>query len=206
MLKHIKSIAIFGGATSPEESQECKDAYLVSKFLAEKGITIVSGGGPGVMRASIEGAIAVSGKVHAVNFTPKHAEGLEARFHHSYPQVAEHIANYCIREQKIFEAGDAFVFFKGGTGTLSEFFLGWVLNTLYSDRGKPLILYGEFWSKFVDSLKNSMTIRPGQLDKLQLVTLPEEVWEVLEKEDKRFGTLSKLDTVNEEEKNLFWNI
>ena len=52
--KKIKAVTIFGFADCPPESPLYKEAVEVSRLLAEKGIEIVNGGGPGVMRASTE--------------------------------------------------------------------------------------------------------------------------------------------------------
>ena len=64
--KKIKRVAFFGDANIPEEDPVYKDAYEIAKLIAQKGYTIVNGGGPGVMNAATSGATPVSESPNAI--------------------------------------------------------------------------------------------------------------------------------------------
>src|SRR5690606_8730063 len=68
----IKSAAFFGGAAVLPNEQPYKDAYETAKLLAENGIRIINGGGPGIMRAATEGAHAADKHVLAVTYLPSY--------------------------------------------------------------------------------------------------------------------------------------
>ncbi len=52
----IKNVAFFGFADAKPEGELYKSAFDTAKLFAQKGYTIVNGGGPGVMDASTKGA------------------------------------------------------------------------------------------------------------------------------------------------------
>ena len=47
----IRRVAFFGDANIPETDPDYIDAYQTAKLLAENGMVIVNGGGPGIMDA-----------------------------------------------------------------------------------------------------------------------------------------------------------
>ncbi|HRY56815.1 MAG TPA: hypothetical protein P5014_01490, partial [Patescibacteria group bacterium] len=55
-VKRPLMVCILGGAAWNEEDEPYIQAKATAKILAENGYGIVNGGGPGVMRASTEGA------------------------------------------------------------------------------------------------------------------------------------------------------
>src|SRR5206468_3877493 len=80
LLEKIHNVAFFGFADAKPETQLYKDAFETSKLLAQKGFTVVDGGGPGVMDAATKGAQSVQGETLAVTFYPKDAPGFEGRY------------------------------------------------------------------------------------------------------------------------------
>jgi len=79
--KKIDRVAFLGGSSYEKDSQIYKDSYETAKLLAENGYEIVNGGGPGVMRASTEGAHEGGQKAIAVTYHPnkkkKNYEGVD---------------------------------------------------------------------------------------------------------------------------------
>ena len=117
----FKNITVFGFADATEKDQVWKDAFATAKLLAENGYTIVNGGGPGVMKAATLGAHAGGGKVIGVSFYPKNAPLFEGRDKTNLVDKEIVTEHYLERTMKLLEEGDAYITFKGGTGTLSEF-------------------------------------------------------------------------------------
>src|SRR3989338_6728587 len=174
-MSKFKKITIFGFADAEEGDQVWKDAFATAKLLAENGYTIVNGGGPGGMKAATLGAHAGGGKAIGVSFYPKDASLFEGR--DKTNQVDEEIVteHYLERTLKLLGIGDAYVTFKGGTGTLSEFGMAWGLARLYFGHHKPFILFGDFWNNLLSAFEKNMYIRGEELKVYQIAKTPEQV-------------------------------
>ncbi|WP_342627506.1 hypothetical protein AAC691_15235 [Nguyenibacter vanlangensis] len=78
-----KSVTIFGSARIPPDNPVFRLARQVAYELAASGYTVISGGGPGIMRAASEGAREAGGPAVGFNislpFEPPDI-GLQDRF------------------------------------------------------------------------------------------------------------------------------
>ncbi|HSV95267.1 MAG TPA: LOG family protein [Spirochaetia bacterium] len=183
--KKIKAITVFGFADCPPESSLYRETLEVTRLLAQNGLEIVNGGGPGVMRAATEGAHEGGGTSTVATFYPKFIENFEGKDHLNKADREVIMNNYVDRTMKLLELGNAYVIFNGGTGTLSEFGMAWGLAYLYFGHHKPLILYGDFWFSIMESLVKNMLIgsRPGALRVYRIATTPEMVLQYLQEFD-----------------------
>ncbi len=178
-MKKIKKISYFGFADAAPNDPLYIEAYECARFLTEKGFVAINGGGPGVMRAVSEGAKAVGGKAIGVTFYPEDITNFEGRDPENPMDEEIETNNYLERTMKLLELGDAYVIFRGGTGTISEFGMAWGLARLYFGRHKPLILYGEFWHEIINNLKENMRIRPEDSKVYKVVKTPEEAFKAI---------------------------
>lgn len=177
--RKIKQVAYFGFADAAPNDPLYQEAYEVSKYLTTKGFVAINGGGPGTMRAVSEGAKAAKGTAIGVTFYPKDITNFEGRDPQNPFDVEIKTKNYLERTLKLLELGDAYVVFRGGTGTISEFGMSWGLARLYFGHHKPLILYGEFWNNIIDAFVKNMRIRPEELKVYKVVNSPEEAFKAL---------------------------
>ncbi len=193
----IQKISYFCFADTTESDPLYSEAKNCAKFLAEKGLVTINGGGPGSMRAVSEGAKAAGGKVIGVTFYPKDISNFEGRDPKN--PIDEEIVtkNYLERTLKLLEAGDAYVIFKGGSGTTSEFGMAWGLARLYFGHHKPLILYGQFWHSIIRAFVENMRIRPEELKTFRIVNTPEEAYAAIQVFDE---VLQSNPHIHEEEK------
>lgn len=180
----FKKISIFGFADAHEDRKVFRDALATAKLLAENGYTIVNGGGPGVMKAASLGAKEANGKVIGVTFYPKDAPYFEGRDKSNPIDQEIKATNYLERTLKLLDIGDAYVIFKGGTGTISEFGMAWGVARLYFGHHKPFILYGSFWHEILEAIAKNMYIRGEELRVYRIVDTPEEVLEDLQRLEK----------------------
>lgn len=178
--KTIKVVTCLGYADAHPDDSLFKEAYEVGKALAERGFVVANGGGPGVMRASSQGAKSVGGKVIGVTFYPKDVSNFEGRDKNNPIDEEIKTENYLERTLKLLEVGQAYVIFRGGTGTISEFGMAWGLARLYFGHHKPLILYGKFWEKILTAFMANMRMRPQEFQVYRIVNSPEEVIKSLE--------------------------
>lgn len=178
--KLIKTVACLGYADAKPGDPLYKDAYAVGEALAKAGFVVSNGGGPGVMRATSEGAKAAGGHVIGVTFYPKDVAIFEGRDKNNPIDEEIKTENYLARTLKLLEVGQAYVIFQGGTGTVSEFGMAWGLARLYFGHHKPLILYGKFWENIMATFIANMRMRPEEFQVYRVATTPEEVIKTLE--------------------------
>ena len=176
----IRNIVVFGYSQVNPGEPLYQDAYEVSKVLAEAGYTIINGGGPGVMRATSEGAKAAGGHVVGVTFYPKDVANFEGKDKNNPIDEEIKANNYLERTLKLLDVSQAYVIFKGGTGTISEFGMAWGLARLYFGHHKPLILFGKFWENIMATFLSNMRMRPEEFQVYRVVETPEEVVKSLE--------------------------
>lgn len=180
--KRVKAVSLFGFADAQPDSDLYREAFEVAKTLAQRGLEIVNGGGPGVMRAATDGAHAGGGRATIATFYPKYINHFEGKdkLNKADKEIIEN--NYLDRTMKLLELGNAYIVFNGGTGTLSEFGMAWGLAYLYFGHHKPMILYGSFWHQIMETLVTNMLIaqqRPESLKVYRIATTPQAVVEAL---------------------------
>jgi predicted Rossmann-fold nucleotide-binding protein len=187
----ITRIAFFGDAQTPKTDSDYQSAFATAKLLGEAGYTIVNGGGPGIMDASTQGAESVGGQTTAVTFAPKFAGSFEGRYLKNLSQVDREViaSNYIERMFGLIEESDAFVVFRGGSGTLSEFGTVWVLANIYFGHHKPFLLFGSQWWEIVSVLKTNMNIDPQEMKCFKIVESKEEVLQALEQFEWEFSQI-----------------
>lgn len=179
VMHKIKQISYFGFADAAPNDPLYKESFECAKYLADKGFVSINGGGPGIMRAVSEGAKAGGGKAVGVTFYPKDITNFEGRDPNNPMDDEVVTKNYLERTLKLLELGDAYIVFRGGTGTISEFGMAWGLARLYFGHHKPLILFGKFWNEIINSFVLNMRIRPEDLKVYRVVSTPEEAFKAL---------------------------
>jgi uncharacterized protein (TIGR00725 family) len=177
--KHkIKRVAFFGDADLSERDNAYKSAFETARLLATNGYIVVNGGGPGIMKASTEGAALVNGKVELViidpNKEPGNYEGSVVE-NLKYATKVYKTTNIGERVEKLVEIADAFVIFKGGTGTLAEVGLVWELAKFDFGHHEPLIFVGKEWEVIVKDIINKMHFEEKEKRVVVTVEKPEEV-------------------------------
>lgn len=196
----IQNVTFLGYADAKEADDPFKAAYEVARLCAQKGYTIVNGGGPGVMKASTMGAKSVNGKAIGVTFFPKDIPVFEGRDETNKVDHLIVVENYLERTLKLLELGHIYVIFNGGTGTISEFGMAWGLARLYFGHHKPLVLYGDFWQEIIFAFTKGMYIRAEERNVFKIVNKPQDALDAIVEFDK------KMASANHEHKNLVFSI
>lgn len=176
--RKINKIAFLGGADWKNENEVYQAAFETAKLLAENGHEIVNGGGPGVMRASTEGAHAGGGKALAITYHPskpkKNYEGIDPKNNFDEEVIT---LDYFDRTKLMLQNSDLHIVFKGATGTISEFGMTWASSRIHEGNHKPIVLFGSFWNGLIDCISKTMNIRKGEPNLLKILETPEEVLE-----------------------------
>ena len=147
-------VTVFGGARLEGRDPYFKKAHLLSEKLVEHDISVVTGGGPGVMEAALCGAIhRKPTKAKSIGIAVKDlGEGRN-------PCVQEffELDYFFARKWLLINYSIAFVVFPGGYGTVDE--LAEVLTLIQTKKLKqvPIVLIGvEYWQPFLEWLKKEV--------------------------------------------------
>lgn len=183
----FRNITFFGYSDAKPEDKVYQEAFNVAAEVAKAGYTVVNGGGPGVMRASTEGAKSVGGKTIGVTFTPRGMTFFEGRDPSNNVDELIEAGDYVERTLKLMEIGDVYIIFNGGTGTLSELGMSWALARLYFGHHKSLILYGGFWYPIMEEMSRLMRIRKEELEVYRIVIQPQDVVPTIKELEAKFA-------------------
>jgi uncharacterized protein (TIGR00730 family) len=171
--QHKNVIGIYGSANIQPGTPDYQDAYGLGAALAKAGYAVMTGGYGGTMGAVSHGAAEAGGHVIGVTVGLFKERGLTPNpFLHEevhLPTLAERL-NYLIVKP------DAYVFLKGGAGTLSELALSWSLLQVREVPARPMILVGQMWREFVSSFARVSTISQNDV---RLLTLVDHVGQVI---------------------------
>ena len=186
-IRLIKSVTFFGDSAIVEDDPIYKSVYEAARVLAQHNYAIVDGGGPGIMKAATDGAESVHGKTIGVYWQPKLASFFEGKNLANVTDESETFSNYMVRTLGLIEHGDAYVVCKGGTGTISEWGMVWALSKLYYGCHKPVILFGDFWNKLIETVQQTMNIDELELGVLYNATTAEQILSILKLHEQKIA-------------------
>ncbi len=113
----MKAIAVYCGSATPEDSVYIEAARVVGRGLAQRGITVVYGGGRlGLMGAVADSALAAGGSV--IGVIPEALVGAEVA-HRGCTEL--HVVKNMHERKALFtDLSDGFINLPGGVGTMDE--------------------------------------------------------------------------------------
>ena len=175
------SVSIFGSARSGEDSEEYVAARELAAKLVEKGFTIITGGGPGVMEAANRGAQEAGGVSVGCN--------IELPFEQQpnpYLDLSLDFRYFFVRKVMFVKYAEAFVIFPGGFGTLDELFEALTLIQTGKVDNFPVILWGRrFWTHLLELIQDPMLsdgkISPEDVDLLYVTDDLDEATDIIVK-------------------------
>lgn len=183
--KIIKRVAFFGDADAKPTDKHYVDAYETAKLLAENGYIIVNGGGPGIMSAATLGAKAGNGRVELVIIDEEvnMGDNYEGSDQESKSKADKIYTTKIIEERtgKLIEISDAYVIFKGGTGTLAELSLVWEKAKFDYGHSEPIIFVGKYWNNVINTIVRDLNFDTIEKKVYEIVETPVEVLETLKK-------------------------
>ncbi|MEH8021382.1 TIGR00730 family Rossman fold protein [Rheinheimera metallidurans] len=157
-----------------------KFAELATQFSCANtdcAMTIISGGGPGVMEAANRGAMNAGGKSIGLNIVlPKEQQPNP----YITPEFCFQFHYFAIRKMHFLQRARALVAFPGGFGTLDELFETLTLIQTKKAERVPVILYDKaFWQRLInfDMLVEEGLINPEDINLIQYAETPEDAWQ-----------------------------
>jgi uncharacterized protein (TIGR00730 family) len=141
-----KVVTIFGTGRTKPGNLAYTLAGEIGRLLAEAGFTIANGGYGGTMLAAAKSAAQAGGTVIGVTCSA-------FKISKCNEYVTREVLTKSLDERldKLISLGQAYIVLPGGTGTLLELAKVWELkNKGFLNKGKPIILIGDFWKPLVD--------------------------------------------------------
>jgi uncharacterized protein (TIGR00730 family) len=158
------AISIFGSARIGPDDEFARAAEDLGGRLARAGITVITGGGPGVMAAANKGAAQAGGVSVGLGIELPHEQEIN-----EWCTLALDFRYFFARKTMFVKYAQGFVIFPGGFGTLDELFESLVLVQTGKIDHFPIILWGRaYWRGLVAWLKETVArramIAPADLD------------------------------------------
>ncbi|MGB6018852.1 MAG: TIGR00730 family Rossman fold protein, partial [Sulfurimonadaceae bacterium] len=140
-------------------------------------VTIMTGGGPGIMEAANRGAFDVGAKSIGLNITLPREQ-----FPNPYitPELCFQLHYFSMRKLHFFNRAKALVAFPGGFGTLDELVEALTLVQTRKIAPMPIVLVGqEFWEGMIDFgyLLDEGVIDPEDIKLFWYAESAEEIWD-----------------------------
>jgi uncharacterized protein (TIGR00730 family) len=169
------AVSIFGSARTPPEDPMYQAAVETARLLAEAGLTVITGGGPGIMEAGNKGAQQGKGVSVGLNIELPFEEASNP-----YVEISINFHYFFVRKMMFVKYAQAFVIFPGGFGTMDELFEALTLIQTGKIVNFPVIMFGSgYWAGMFSWLKDQMEagekISPGDVDLMYVTDSPAEV-------------------------------
>lgn len=173
------AVTIFGSARMKPDHPQYKAAVTVARLLGEAGITIITGGGPGIMEAANKGAAESGVPSIGLNIELPFEQGVN-----QYVDQALEFHYFFVRKTMFVKYAQGFVIFPGGFGTMDELFESLTLIQTGKVQNFPVILFdANYWQGLVDWLRSTMLkegkISSHDLDLLIMTDSPEEARDII---------------------------
>jgi hypothetical protein len=173
--QYKRAVTIYGSARTKPDDPDYVKAVETARLLAQRGIAVITGGGPGIMEAANKGAAAAGGVSIGLN--------IELPFEQKpnpYANVEIEFRYFFVRKVMFLKYAQALICFPGGFGTLDEFFESLTLIQTKKILPYPLILVGSsYWKGLLDWMDEQLLapgrISPKDLELVKVIDEPEAI-------------------------------
>ncbi len=182
-IEHLAKIGaavnIFGSARLGPSDPYYQQAEQLGRLLAEAGIPVITGGGPGIIEAGNKGAFGHGKRSIGLNIT------LPMEQHpNAYQDISLSFRYFFVRKFMFIKHAVAFAIFPGGFGTLDELFEAITLIQTEKIEPFPVVLVGrDYWQGLVEWL-HARVLQQGcigseDMELLQVVDSAEEAMHII---------------------------
>jgi len=173
------AVTIFGSARSREDDPMYQNAVTTARLLGQKGFAIITGGGPGIMKAGNQGAYEAGAVSVGLGIELPFEQGIN-----EFVTLPLEFRYFFARKTMFLKYAQGYVIFPGGFGTMDELMESLTLIQTGKVQNFPVVLFGSaYWSGLLDWMNSTMLeqekISPGDLELFHLTDDPEEVVEII---------------------------
>lgn len=176
-------VAVFGSARSKPEDKEYQDAFALAQMIANEGIDLVNGAGPGIMEAVSKGhnaGCSLGRDVHTIGLN------IELPFEqHPNPYLDYQVTDmtFSKRLDQFMLLSHVFVVAPGGIGTCLELFYTWQLMQVDHICKMPIVMMGSMWQDLLKWVRSGLLdggyISPEDLYPVVCVDTPDQAMSVI---------------------------
>lgn len=166
------AVSVFGSARTLPGSLNYELAVDVGRKLAEAGLAVITGGGPGSMEAANKGAVQGNGVSVGLGIELPFEQGMN-----QWVDLGINFRYFFARKTMFVKYAQGFIVLPGGLGTLDELFEAMVLVQTRKVTSFPIVLIGTaFWSPMLDWIQTTLVaegmMAEEDLDLVQVVDDP----------------------------------
>ncbi|MEE1297030.1 MAG: TIGR00730 family Rossman fold protein [Bifidobacterium sp.] len=165
------AVSIFGSARTAETAPAYQMAERMGRMVAERGIAVITGGGPGIMEAANKGAALAGGKSIGLGIELPHEQGINA-----WVNLGMTFRYFFVRKTMFLKYSSGIIVCPGGFGALDETFETLTLVQTHKVASMPVALVGtEFWGGLFDWINGTLKAE-GMISELdpKLVTITDD--------------------------------
>lgn len=145
------AVSVYGSARAKEGDDAYEAARRAGRLLAERGVAVVTGGGPGIMQAANHGAAEAGGRsvglAIQLPFEEEPNPWLDVELKFRY---------FFVRKAMFTWYSQGVIVFPGGIGTLDEVFERLTLMQTGKIDPERVVLFGRaYWGDMLDWLRSS---------------------------------------------------
>lgn len=158
-----QGVTIFGSARTLANCGRYLLAQQIAQGLSESGFQVISGGGPGIMRAASEGAKRGNGSAIGFNILLPFEQP-----DYSLQETSLTFGHFFTRKLAFAKCSKAFIVLPGGMGTLDELFEMMTLIQTKKIEARPIILVDtKFWKGLFDWMHTELALE-GYISEFEL--------------------------------------
>jgi uncharacterized protein (TIGR00730 family) len=185
------AVTVFGSARFDEGTPAYAQAREMGALLARAGLTVITGGGPGVMEAANRGCQEAGGVSVGLNIELPHEQAPNP-----YLDISIEFRYFFVRKTMFVKYADGFAILPGGFGTLDELFESLTLVQTKRIEHFPIVLLGhDHWDGLIDwaraTLVPSGAIAPEDLGLFHVTDDVSEAVDILTEYSRRRHALAE---------------
>lgn len=164
-------VTMFGGKHVRQDEEYYHQAYYASECLLKQGMSVLTGGGPGIMEAALKAAKGLKNRSLGIS-----VKGVDPEFCPVAGIKTIEMGNFAVRKKLLISYSCGFIIFPGGLGTLNE--MTEVLNLFKADKLKevPLILIGSsYWASITRWIDQAIKLRYILPEAGKLYTITDDI-------------------------------
>jgi uncharacterized protein (TIGR00730 family) len=176
----LPAVTIYGGSRVKAGSWAYETAGQLARALAAKGFSVITGGGPGLMKAANQAALEAGTQSVGLNIDIPEEQQLNP-----YTTLSLTFHYFFVRKVMLVKYASAFVLFPGGLGTLDELFE--IATLIYTRKLHPfpIILMGRsYWTGLMNWLREQPIgeeyLEVNSLSMFTITDDPEEAVAIIE--------------------------
>ncbi|MEK7281275.1 MAG: TIGR00730 family Rossman fold protein [Chloroflexota bacterium] len=174
------AITIYGSARVKPEDKLYQTAKTIARGLAQRGFSILTGGGPGIMEAANQGALEAGANSVGLHIRLPTQENINP-----YTTISITFKYFFVRKVMLVKYASAFILMPGGWGTLDELFETITLIQTQKIKPFPVILYDSaHWQGLMQWMEQTLCgkgfVSHPDLGLFHVVDEPEQVFHIVE--------------------------